>query len=124
MVLAEHALTDHDVERIATLHDPEPVTVHMIGPAGKSEPDTLAALEASVRALREAGVAADGEPVGRDPVDKVVAAVRRLDADEVLVITEPHPLQEALHRDWASRIRGELDRPVLHVLAGTDQVVS
>ena len=34
------------------------------------------------------------------------------------------PGDEALHRDWASRLRDELALPVLHVVSGTDRVVS
>jgi hypothetical protein len=82
------------------------------------------ALSATVEALRGAGLDADGELAADDPVADVLAAARRLDADEVVVVTEPHLIEETLRRDWASRVRHDLDRPVLHVVAGTDRVVS
>lgn len=157
VLLTEKALTAHDVQRFAHLHDPEPVRFHIVVPAhdDRSElaevVDELARadfadalrddhdgvtdagrttgaqreVDASVAALRAAGVAeVDGEVATDNPVDTVVALVARLDADEVLVLTEPHLLSDLTRRDWASRLRHTLDRPVLHVVLGTDQVVS
>jgi hypothetical protein len=51
-------------------------------------------------------------------------AARRDDSDEIIVVTPPHLVTEALHRDWASRLRDELALPVLHVVSGTDRVIS
>jgi hypothetical protein len=83
-----------------------------------------AALDGSLQALQDAGVAmVDGELAGDDPVPAAVEAARRLDADEILVITPPHLVEEALNRDWASQLRDRCRLPVLHVVAGTDRVV-
>ena len=46
------------------------------------------------------------------------------DADEIIVVTPPHPLEDGLHRDWASRLRDKLKLPVLHIISGTDRVVA
>ena len=83
-----------------------------------------AAVERSVAALAEAGVEVSGEVCSDDPVPAVVAAARQRSADEVIVVTEPHLVEETLRRDWASRVRDALALPVLHVVAGTDRVVS
>ncbi|MGN6332000.1 MAG: hypothetical protein ACTHOD_10160 [Motilibacteraceae bacterium] len=80
------------------------------------------ALARSLEKLRAAGVDADGGFTSDDPVEGTITTVRELDADEVVVLTEPHLLEGAFHRDWASRIRRKLDRPVLHAVAGTDRV--
>jgi hypothetical protein len=45
-------------------------------------------------------------------------------SDEIVVVTPPHLVESGLHRDWASRLRDELSLPVLHVVSGTDRVVS
>lgn len=155
MLLAEHALTAHDVLRVAHLHDPQAVRVHVLVPvdtqhnamveaideaalgrvrdalrdSGRPDPGVAQAsarraLEVSLAALRAEGVEADGALAPDDPVAAVVELVPRLDADEVLVVTEPHLLEEALRRDWASRLRAALKLPVLHTVAGTDRVVS
>jgi hypothetical protein len=153
VLLTEDALTDHDVARVAHLHDPEPVRARVLVPVSterhrlvealdelalgrlreavrdSGEPPEQArvaaenALSSSISALRLAEVEADGELVGDDPVEDTVALARKLDADEVIVITEPHLVEEAFRRDWASRIRAALRRPVLHVVAGTDRVL-
>ncbi len=128
MLLTENALTAHDVARIVHLHDPDTATVHVLIPVDGSDAsasaDAQEHVEASIEALRRAGVEAVGEVTPADPVDAVAATVRAHSADEVVVVTEPHLVQDGLRRDWASRIRRELHLPVLHVVAGTDQVVS
>ncbi len=157
VLLTEKALTAHDVERFAHLHDPEPIRIHVVVPAhddrseleevvddlaradfadafiddhaGVTDASRTAGAEtevaASIAALQAAGVAqVDGEVATDHPVDVVVALVASLDADEVIVLTEPHLLADLTRRDWASRLRHALDKPVLHVVLGTDQVVS
>ena len=82
-----------------------------------------AVAESKVR-LQAAGLGtAEGE-LAANPVEATVAAVSRFHADEVVVITPPHLVEEALHRDWASKLRARLDLPVLHITAGTDRVIS
>ncbi len=157
VLLTEKALTTHDVQRIAHLHDPEPVHVHVIVPAhddrselaeavdelaradfgdvlhddeeGRSETELTTTahreLAASIAALQAEGVAqVDGEVATGHPVDRAVAVVAELDADEVVVLTEPHLLADLTRRDWATRLRHAVPLPVLHVVQGTDQVVS
>lgn len=153
VLLTEATLTVHDVERVAHLHDPEPVRVHVLVPVETARNRLVAALDdialgqlreavteggvapeqarvsadnalqGAVSALRAAGAEAEGELVGSDPLPTTIARVRELDADEILVVTPPHLVEETFHRDWASRLRGQLDRPVLHVVSGTDRVL-
>ena len=75
------------------------------------------ALESSVSALRAAGVEAVGEITPDDPLAALAEVVKRHGADEVIVLTEPHLVEEALHRDWASRARHAVGVPVLKLLA-------
>jgi hypothetical protein len=157
VLLTEKTLSDHDIQRVAHLHDPEPVHVHVVVPshddhselseavdditrtdfrdvlhdqdAGRSEAELTTAadreLAASIAALRAAGVAeVDGEVATGHPVDRVAEVARSMDADEVVVFTEPHLLADWTRRDWATKLRHALDLPVLHVVLGTDQVVS
>jgi hypothetical protein len=81
------------------------------------------AVNASVDLLTTAGVTAKGSITGSDPVPAAIEAVRLDDPDEVIVVTPPHPVEDGLHRDWASRLRDELELPVLHIISGTDRVV-
>jgi hypothetical protein len=145
LVLAEDGLSEHDVARVADLSTAETaVQAHIVVPVrekrnrvvevldrvalgrlarverGDPRARAQAALDASVTALHDVGVEATGTLVDEDPVDLVAAAP----ADEIWVFTSPHVLEESVHRDWASRLRQATDRPVLHVVSGTDRVVS
>lgn len=85
-------------------------------------------LDRSIAALSEAGVATDGQLVPDHPVKRAAEIAIELDVDEVVVVTEPHLVSDALRRDWATQLRHSLrdlgsERPVLHFIAGTDQVV-
>jgi hypothetical protein len=157
LVLTEQTLTPHDVERLAELHAPDPVTAHIAVPSGTDQStldqivddlaridfDELAddvdpvqpgvdektweaqqALNASVQALQGAGMTTTGSLVPAKPVDATAALAQERDVDEIIVITEPHLITDMLRRDWATKLRHSVGRPVLHFIAGTDQVVN
>jgi hypothetical protein len=90
----------------------------------QAEQDAMHAVNASIEALRQAGIEARGSVTGNDPVPAAIEAVTTFDVDEVIVVTPPHLVEEALHRDWASRLRDKVKVPLLHFVAGTDRVVS
>jgi hypothetical protein len=82
------------------------------------------ALESSLESLRLAGAeTTEGALTPDNPLDATVEAARELNADEIIVVTPPHLVEEALHRDWASRLRDRVKLPVLHTTAGTDRVI-
>ncbi len=152
LLLAEDTLHGHDVTRIATLHGDDDVEVHVLVPAdaehnrliealdevalgtlrdGHESPspeqadhDAMHAVNATLELFSAAGVAARGSITGSDPVPAAVEAAARYGADEVIVVTRPHPVEDGLHRDWASRLRDQLTLPLLHVISGTDRVIS
>ena len=154
LLLTEEPLTEHDASRIGSLHGDEPIDVHVLVPADaehnrliealdevalgrlrealddeepspqEAEQEAMHAVNASLALLKTAGVEAAGSITGSDPLPAAVEATDHFDVDEVIVVTPPHLVEEALHRDWASRLRDELDLPVLHFVAGTDRVVS
>lgn len=99
--------------------------MHDSGDRSPEQAEVIArgALEMSLSALRAAGLEADGELAPDDPVRATVEAAARLDADEIIVLTRPHPVEDALRRDWASKLRDRSPKPVLHAIAGTDWVV-
>ncbi|MET9051890.1 indole-3-glycerol phosphate synthase [Streptomyces bacillaris] len=77
-------------------------------------------LEYSLRALREAGAEAVGEVVEDHPLDKLKTVVEDAGADEVIVLTAPHYVEEFFHRDWASRARHKVGVPVLKLFAHSE----
>lgn len=43
--------------------------------------------------------------------------VDEVGADEVIVLTDPHYVEEFFHRDWASRARHKVGVPVLKLFS-------
>lgn len=78
------------------------------------------ALEYSLRELREAGSEAVGQVVEDHPLDKLKTVVDDSGADEVIVLTAPHYVEEFFHRDWASRARHKVGVPVLKLFAHSE----
>ncbi len=86
------------------------------------------ALSESLTLLAPTSMTVTGELVPADPVAAVVAKAIELDAIEIIVVTEPHWLDGVLRRDWGTRIYKQVkhehrETPVLHFIAGTDQIV-
>lgn len=78
------------------------------------------ALEVSLAALRKAGSDAVGQVVEDHPLDKLKSVVDEAGADEVIVLTAPHYVEEFFHRDWASRARHKVGVPVLKLFAHSE----
>jgi hypothetical protein len=75
------------------------------------------ALEVSLKALRNSGDEAQGRVVEDHPLDALRALVEEVGADEVIVLTDPHYVEEFFHRDWASRARHKVGVPVLKLFS-------
>jgi hypothetical protein len=85
--------------------------------------DAETALAATLAALRELGLSAEGRTTDDDPLPAVRDALSDgPDARELVVVTRPHAVEDTLHTDWASRARDEFGVPVLHVYAGTTRL--
>ncbi|MEV7413800.1 indole-3-glycerol phosphate synthase [Streptomyces sp. NPDC089919] len=88
----------------------EPEGADAVAPAEK-------ALDHSLQALRAKGSEAVGQIVEDHPLDKLKSVVEETGADEVIVLTAPHFVEEFFHRDWASRARHKVGVPVLKLFA-------
>ncbi|KIF04960.1 indole-3-glycerol phosphate synthase [Streptomyces sp. RSD-27] len=75
------------------------------------------ALAHSLASLRKHGAQAVGQIVEEHPLDKLKSVVDEVNADEVIVLTAPHYVEEFFHRDWASRARHKVGVPVLKLFA-------
>ncbi|MFG2121296.1 indole-3-glycerol phosphate synthase [Streptomyces sp. NPDC048710] len=75
------------------------------------------ALDVSLQALRAAGSEAEGRLVEDHPLDALKSLVAEVGADEVIVLTDPHYVEEFFHRDWASRARHKVGVPVLKLFS-------
>ncbi|MCC9306394.1 indole-3-glycerol phosphate synthase [Kitasatospora sp. RB6PN24] len=145
VLMIEKALSDADVELVTTLHGEEEVSfVVLMQPRGKTDEllralDDVAlghldkavhehdehsgasvageSLQHSLRHLHAAGAEAVGQLVEDHPLDVLRAVVEQTGADEVLVLTAPHFVEEFFHRDWASQARHKVGVPVLKLFA-------
>lgn len=77
-------------------------------------------LEHSLKSLREAGCEAVGRLVEDHPIDVLKTVSEETGADEVIVLTAPHYVEEFFHRDWASRARHKVGVPVLKLYAHSE----
>ncbi|GGR69993.1 hypothetical protein GCM10010269_06070 [Streptomyces humidus] len=75
------------------------------------------ALEVSLQALQASGSPAVGRLVEDHPLDALTSLVAEVGADEVIVLTDPHYVEEFFHRDWASRARHKVGVPVLKLFS-------
>jgi hypothetical protein len=75
------------------------------------------ALDVSLRALRASGSEAEGRLIEDHPLDALKSLVEEVGADEVIVLTDPHYVEEFFHRDWASRARHKVGVPVLKLFS-------
>ncbi len=80
--------------------------------------DADSALATTLAEFEAHGVVATGEITADDPMPTLVEEVARLDASEVVVVTEPQAVEDTFHVDWASKAREALGLPVLHMYSG------
>jgi hypothetical protein len=99
--------------REAAREEDEPEGANALAPAAHS-------LDHSLKALRDTGAEATGQIVEDEPLERLRSVVRTSGADEVIVLTAPHLVEEFFHRDWASRARHTVGVPVLKLYAHND----
>ena len=127
VLMIEKALTSADVEFVTTLHGEEGVAFHvLLQPRGDQADRLLRAIDDI--ALGELDEAAhegetpegdDATAMGEKALEVSLAALRVAghEADEVIVLTDPHYVEEFFHRDWASRARHKVGVPVLKLFS-------
>jgi hypothetical protein len=150
VLMIEQPLSAADVDFVTTLHDDQMSFVVLMQPKGAEdrllraiddvalgeqeqaveadEPEDEAArrpaalaLEHSLRMLRDAGSEAVGQLIDGHPLDLLRSVVDQTHADEVIVLTAPHLVEEFFHRDWASRARHKVAVPTLKLYAHNDE---
>jgi hypothetical protein len=150
VLMIEKPLTAVDVDFVTSLHEEDTSFVVLMQPRGDQDrllraiddvalgelddavreagepegPDARKPAERvlshSVAALRVAGSDAVGRLVENHPLDHLKSVVEETGAYEVIVLTEPHFVEEFFHRDWASRARHKVGVPVLKLFAHSE----
>jgi hypothetical protein len=80
--------------------------------------DAQSRLDASLAAMRDAGVAADGEVGDGDPLQAIEDAVRTFRPDELIVSTHPPGRSHWLERGVVEKARERFALPLTHVTVG------
>lgn len=75
-----------------------------------------ASLDRSIKRLQALDRQVDGSITHGRPVDAVIEQVKRMDGEEVIILTRPHMVAEFFHVDWSAQARRHLGVPVLHLL--------
>ena len=70
----------------------------------------------SVQRLRDLGQDAEGGISHDRPIDALVATVKHVQGQEVIILTRQHVIAEFFHLDWTTSARRHLGVPVLHML--------
>lgn len=89
-------------------------------PAAQAVAEARDTMDATVKAFQDAGRTAHGELLAGKPVPGLKDIAAKHGADEIIVLTVPHLVEEFFHRDLASRLRKETDLPTLRLLAHVD----
>lgn len=76
-------------------------------------------LAESLKLLASSGLDATGSVTGEDPVRAVVTAAKASNAQQVVVITMPHAVEDTFRTDWANEAQDRLGVPVLHLYSGS-----
>ena len=124
LIVANQTLTSESLRDAITARLADgPVRAHVVVPMsagagrlswdeGESRATAQTRLDEMLERLKEMGVEADGEVGDRDPVNAVRDALRRQEADEVIVSTLPRGISRWLGEDVPSRLRDSCRVPV------------
>jgi Fe2+ transport system protein FeoA len=130
LIVANQTLTSESLHEAITARLADgPLRVHVVVPMsagggrlswdeGESRATATARLDEMLDRLKEMGVEADGEVGDRDPVNAVRDALRRQEADEVIVSTLPRGLSRWPAEHVPSRLRAACPVPVTVVTQG------
>jgi hypothetical protein len=78
-------------------------------------------LDASLAALAESGIAAEGVVGDDDPLQALEDALRTFGADEIIISTHPPGRSNWLERDVVGRAREAYDCPITHVVVDLEE---
>jgi hypothetical protein len=77
------------------------------------------ALATSLAALEGLGAEVSGSIIEGDPVLALAERAKASAAEQAVVVTLPHAIEDTFHTDWANQAQRKLGIPVLHLYAGT-----
>lgn len=91
---------------------------------GVARTEANTALGLSVTQLESAGAVVESATVADEPIAALRLELEASDALQIIAVTQPRPVEDTFHRNWADRAHAELGVPVLHFYSGTSYVGS
>ena len=91
---------------------------------GVARTEATTALGLSVTQLESAGAVVESATVADEPIAALRLELEASDALQIIAVTQPRPVEDTFHRNWADRAHAELGVPVLHFYSGTSYVGS
>jgi GABA permease len=93
---------------------------HWVSDEDKARHAAQERLDASLAAMRAAGIEAAGEIGDGDPIQAIEDALRTFRPDELIVSTHPAGRSHWLERGVVEKARERFDLPVIHVIVDLD----
>ncbi len=98
--------------------------VEGLSDSGRPEPavarsSAQSALDTSIAALQGLGDQVSGSVIEGDPVQALADRAAATGAEQAVVVTLPHAIEDTFHTDWANQAQRKIGIPVLHLYAGT-----
>jgi GABA permease len=97
---------------------------HWVSDEDDAREAAQARLDASLEAMRSAGVSADGEIGDGDPVQAIEDALRTFQPDELILSTHPPGRSHWLERGVVEKARERFELPLTHVVVDLDADVN
>jgi GABA permease len=95
---------------------------HWVSDEDGAREAAAARLEASLEAMRAAGMNSRGEVGDSDPVQAIADAIRTFAPDEIVISTHPEGRSNWLERGVVESAKERFDLPVTHVVVDLDAV--
>ena len=124
-VLLEHELTGTSARRMTELYQMKstPCRYHLVRPLGDGSAHSDGARQEAERLVRKSvermealQASASGVVADHEPIEALLDAVTTTHSQEIVVVTKPHRLATLLHRDLASKVRSQVDLPMVHLV--------
>lgn len=91
---------------------------------GEARKEAAEALGQSVAELESAGAVVESATIADEPIASLRLEIEASDALQIIAVTQPRPMEDTFHRNWADRAHADLGVPVLHFYSGTSYVGS
>lgn len=80
-------------------------------------------LETTIKILEKYKINFTAQITKLNPIVAIAEEMKKTFATAVVIITQPHAVEDSFHTDWASKAQKKLGIPILHVYSGTSFIV-